>query len=140
MTIWLSFQYDFWHFEEVFIVLKVVMRLSVQSSMAHWSGKETLKFFERWKDKTQVTTILYIICNNTFLGWNWNIIKIEALALSTTIFQTYSLALDGADLSINEISCSWLFFSFILLSMSFLNITLNHTTTLLFKALFHYSI
>ena len=108
--------------------------------LTHWSGKETLKFFERWKDKTQVTTILYIICNNTFLGWNWNIIKIETLALSTTIFQTYSLALDGADLSINEISCSWLFFSFILLSMSFLNITLNHTTTLLFKALFHYSI
>ena len=78
--------------------------------ISHWSGKENLKSFERWKAETPVTIILYFICNHIFLGWNWKIIRIEALVLSTTIFQIFSLALPlSVFMKLHFLSCIWFF-------------------------------
>ena len=82
--------------------------------ISHWSGKENLKSFERWKAETPVTIILYFICNYILLGWNWKIIRIEALVLSTTIFQIYSLALPlSVFMKLHFLSFIWFLKSFV---------------------------
>ena len=84
-----------------------VLRLSSEPQL---SGNKHLKSFGRWKTENPVTTILYFICNYVFLGWNWKIIRIEAMVLSTTIFQIFSLALPlSVFMKLHFLSCIWFF-------------------------------